>query len=153
MRLSTEANRDDARSLEILKTALDEDITLFDTADVYALDDNDIGHNEKLLASALAADSSKSRTIEVVTKGGLVRPDGAWVPKGNARHLDAAARASRQRLASRGAGGESPIDLYLLHVVDPRVPLATSVRALAKLHDEGVARVIGLSNVTRHQLE
>jgi aryl-alcohol dehydrogenase-like predicted oxidoreductase/predicted kinase len=144
MRLSTDANRDDARSLEILRTALAEGITLLDTADVYALGDHDIGHNEKLIASALSSASDQAK-IEVVTKGGLVRPDGAWVPKGNARHLDAAARASRERLGA--------IDLYLLHVVDPRVPLATSVRALAKLRDEGVVRAIGLSNVTLHQLE
>jgi diketogulonate reductase-like aldo/keto reductase/predicted kinase len=157
MRLSTETTRDDARSAEILRAAIAEGITLFDTADAYALDDLDIGHNEKLIARALADDQdSRARRsdgsppdghrIQVVTKGGLVRPEGAWVPKGSARHLDAAARASRERL-----GGS--IDMYLLHVVDPRVPLATSVRALAKLHEEGIVRAIGLSNVTQHQLE
>src|SRR4051812_44320522 len=108
MRLSTDAARDDARSLEVLRAALDAGITLFDTADVYALDDRDIGHNEKLLAAAVA----QRGHVEIVTKGGLVRPDGAWVPKGSARHLDAAARASRERL------GVDAIDLYLLHVVD-----------------------------------
>src|SRR5262245_57070324 len=119
MRLSTEAGRDDARSLAVLAAALDVGIALFDTADAYALDDHDIGHNERLVAHACAG-----RRIEVVTKGGLVRPDGAWVANGRARHLGAAARASRERLGV--------IDLYLLHAIDPRVPLATSVRALAK---------------------
>src|SRR5690606_29815203 len=100
------------------------------------------GHNERLLARALAG-----RRAYVVTKGGLVRPDGAWVPNGRARHLDAAARASRDRL------GVEAIDLYLLHAVDPQVPIATSVRALAKLREQGVARAVGLSNIGRLQLE
>ena len=74
-----------------------------------------------------------------------MRPGGAWVPDGRASHLAEAARASRDRLGR--------LDAYLLHAVDPRVPLATSVRALAKLRDAGVTRAIGLSNVSLHQLE
>ena len=138
MRLSTEPVRDDARSLAVLEEARAAGITLFDTADAYALDDTDIGHNERLIARVRG-------DAFVVTKGGLVRPDGAWVANGRARHLAAAARASCERLGA--------IDLYLLHAVDPRVPLATSVRALAKLRDDGIVRAIGLSNVGVHQLE
>jgi aryl-alcohol dehydrogenase-like predicted oxidoreductase len=140
MRLSTAKDRDDARSLEVLRAGLDAGVELLDTADAYCVDDREVGHNERLLAQALA-----DRAVFVVTKGGLVRPDGAWVPNGRARHLDAAARASRERLGK--------IDLYLLHVVDPKVPLATSVRALAKLRDQGIVGGIGLSNVGLHQLE
>jgi aryl-alcohol dehydrogenase-like predicted oxidoreductase len=139
MRLSTERDRDDARSAEVITAAVEAGITLFDTADAYALDDHDAGHNERLLAPI-------ARRATVVTKGGLVRPDGAWVPDGRARHLAEAARASRDRL------GVDAIDLYLLHVVDPKTPLATSVRALAKLVDDGVIRAIGLSNVSGSQL-
>lgn len=142
MRLSTARDRDDARSLAVIAAALDAGVQLFDTADAYAHDDREVGHNERLLARALAG-----RRAYVVTKGGLVRPDGAWVPNGRARHLDAAARASRDRL------GVEAIDLYLLHVVDPQVPIATSVRALAKLREQGVARAIGLSNIGLVQLE
>lgn len=142
MRLSTDAERDDARSLAVLEAALDAGITLLDTADAYAHDEHDVGHNERLIARAIAG-----RPVTVVTKGGLERPSGAWVPNGRARHLETAARASRDRL------GVDAIDLYLLHAIDPRVPLATSVRALAKLRDAGVVRAIGLSNVNAHQLE
>lgn len=142
MRLSTDAGRDDARALAVLGAALDAGVDLLDTADAYALDAGDAGHNEHLIARAIAG-----RRVTVVTKGGLVRPDGAWVPNGRAKHLAAAARASRDRL------GVGAIDLYLLHAIDPRTPLATSVRALAKLRDDGVARAIGVSNVTPTQLE
>jgi aryl-alcohol dehydrogenase-like predicted oxidoreductase/histidinol phosphatase-like enzyme/predicted kinase len=142
MRLSTDPARDDARGAAVLAAALDAGVELFDTADAYALDDTDVGHNERLIAAARG-----TRRVEIVTKGGLVRPDGAWVPNGRARHLDAAARASRERL------GVDAIDLYLLHAIDPKTPLATSMRALAKLRDAGVVRAIGVSNVNTHQLE
>jgi aryl-alcohol dehydrogenase-like predicted oxidoreductase len=142
MRLSTDAGRDDDRALRVLGAAIEAGVTLLDTADAYALDDADAGHNERLVARAVA---ESGKAVEIVTKGGLVRPDGAWVPNGRAKHLVAAARASRERLGA--------IDLYLLHVVDPRTPLATSLRALVKLRDDGVVRAIGLSNITPTQLE
>jgi aryl-alcohol dehydrogenase-like predicted oxidoreductase/phosphoglycolate phosphatase-like HAD superfamily hydrolase len=140
MRLSTEPDRDDARAAAVLAAALDAGVDLLDTADAYAHSDADVGHNERLIAAAVAG-----RTVRVVTKGGLVRPDGAWLPDGRAKHLADAARASRDRLGA--------IDVYLLHAIDPRTPMATSVRALAKLRDAGVVRAIGLSNVGVHQLE
>jgi aryl-alcohol dehydrogenase-like predicted oxidoreductase/predicted kinase len=148
MRLSTDPARDDTRAAAVLDAALAAGVTLLDTADAYAHGGDDIGHNETLIAAALARHRDRGGArVEVVTKGGLVRPGGAWVPDGRARHLAAAARASRERLAV------SVIDLYMLHAVDPRVPLATAVRALAKLRDEGVVCEIGLSNIGLHQLE
>ena len=151
MRLSTDPARDPERGAAVIAAAADAGIALLDTADAYALDAGDAGHNERLIARALAElgrrAGSHGPPIEVVTKGGLVRPGGAWQPDGRARHLAAAARASRDRLEV------DAIDLYLLHAVDPRTPLATSVRALARLRDDGVVRRIGLSNVGLTQLE
>ena len=145
MRLSTDAARDPVRGRAVIEAAIAGGIALLDTADAYALDDTEIGHNERLIAATLA--ELGSRGVEVVTKGGLTRPGGAWVPNGRANHLAAAARASRDRL------GVAALDLYLLHAIDPKTSLATSVRALARLRDEGIARRIGLSNVGVTQLE
>src|SRR5262245_9631002 len=142
MRLSTEADRDDARGAAVLAAAIAAGVDLLDTADAYAHDDADLGHNERLIGRAIAGTS-----VQVVTKGGLTRPGGAWQPDGRARHLAAAARASRDRL------GVDAIALYLLHAVDPRTALATSVRALARVREAGVARAIGLANVSLTQLE
>ena len=119
MRLSTAADRDEARGLAVLLAALDAGVTLLDTADSYGLDDPDRGHNERLIADARRA--RPTLAVRVATKGGMARPDGRWIPDGRAGQLDATARASRERLGT--------IELYLLHVIDPAVPLATSVRA------------------------
>lgn len=143
MRLSTVATRDDAGAHAALTAAIDHGVTLLDTADAYAHDDADRGHNERLVAAACAA--RPMAQVRIVTKGGLVRPGGRWQPDGRAAHLAAAAAASRARLPR--------IDLYLLHVIDPQVPLATSVRALARLQADGVVAAIGLANVGRAPLE
>src|SRR5262249_46287998 len=46
-----------------------------------------------------------------------------------------------------------PIDVYLVHAPDPRTPWPTTVRALARLVDDGLVRRVGLSNVNRPQLD
>ena len=147
MRLSTVAPRDPERAVAVIHAALDAGATLLDTADAYCLDDTETGHNERLITSALRDWAGDRSRIEVATKGGMVRPNGEWVPDGRARHLRAACEASLQAL------GVDAIDLYQLHVVDPRTPLATSVRALAALQREGKIRHVGLSNVNVSQIE
>jgi aryl-alcohol dehydrogenase-like predicted oxidoreductase len=62
MRLSTAEDRDDARSAEVLDAALRAGVRMIDTADVYALDETDIGHNERLIAAAIARWSDQQGT-------------------------------------------------------------------------------------------
>src|SRR5688572_29845190 len=95
MRLSTAADRDDARAIAVVHAALDAGVTLIDTADSYCHDDTETGHNERLIARALREWNGDRSRIEVATKGGLRRPGGAWVSDGRARHLRAACEASR----------------------------------------------------------
>jgi aryl-alcohol dehydrogenase-like predicted oxidoreductase/predicted kinase len=135
MRLSTDPRRDEDRSLAVLRAAIDAGANLFDTADAYAHDDADRGHNEHLIARAIG-----DRDVFLATKGGFVRPNGTWVPDGRARHLREACEASLRALGR--------IDLYQLHAPDPRVPFATSVRAIAKLKEEGLVARIGVCNVS-----
>ncbi|MGV3619400.1 MAG: aldo/keto reductase [Archangium sp.] len=118
--------------------ALEAGVTVFDTAHAYT-------GNEALLGRALAAHPLGAKA-RVVTKGGLVRDGAAWRSDARAKALVAQCEASREALGRA-------IDLYLLHAVDPRVPLTTSMRALETLRRGGVVRAIGVSNVTRAQLE
>jgi aryl-alcohol dehydrogenase-like predicted oxidoreductase/predicted kinase len=147
MRLSTEPDRDEARATAVLHAALDAGIDFFDTADAYCRDDFDHGHNERLIARALATWPGDRSRVRVATKGGLTRPGGRWVPDGRAKHL----REACER--SLAAFGVSRLEHYQLHAPDPRTPLATSVRALAELQREGLISEIGLCNVTVGQIE
>ena len=146
MRLSTAPDRDEERAVAVMRAALDAGATLLDTADAYCHDERDVGHNERLVAKALDGWRGDRSRIIVATKGGLRRPNGSWVSDGRAKHLAEACDASRRAL------GVERIDLYQLHAVDPRTPLETSVRALARLQDEGKIRDIGLCNVTVGQI-
>ena len=147
MRLSTETDRADARSLDVLHAALHAGVTLLDTADAYCQDESDAGHNERLIAKALATWSGERSRVLVATKGGLTRPQGRWRADRRARHLMAACEASLRALQVER------IALYQLHAPDPRTPLSTSVRALASLKRSGLIEHIGLCNVTVGQIE
>jgi aryl-alcohol dehydrogenase-like predicted oxidoreductase/predicted kinase len=147
MRLSTDPERDEDAAVRTIHAALDAGATLLDTADVYGADAGDLHHSERLIARALASWPGDRAAITVATKGGLVRDGERWGADGRAAHLRTALEASREAL------GVAAVDLYLLHAVDPRTALETSVRALASLRDAGLARAIGLSNVTLTELE
>jgi aryl-alcohol dehydrogenase-like predicted oxidoreductase len=147
MRLSTLPDRDDVNAVAVIHAALDAGARVLDTADAYCLSQEEAGHNERLIARALATWAGERSAVTVATKGGLTRPGGEWVPDGRASHLRAACEASLRALET------DRIDLYQLHVVDPRVPLRTSVRALAALQREGLIARIGLCNVNVTQIE
>jgi aryl-alcohol dehydrogenase-like predicted oxidoreductase len=138
---------DEQLALHTIAAAADAGITVFDTARAYGADQGGgPGNNERLVAGALHA-AGLQRSARVVTKGGMTRPDGAWVPDGRAKAIAADCRASIEAL------GGLPIDLYLIHAPDPRTPWRTSVRALARLVDDGLVRRVGVANVTRAQLD
>ena len=146
MRLSTDADRDEERALATVSAAAGAGVTVFDTARAYGLGPEELGHNERLLARALRACGAEA-TARLVTKGGMTRPAGAWVPDGRAKAIRADCEASLEALDGL------PIDLYLLHAPDPRTPWRTSVRALTRLVEDGLVSRVGLANVNRGQLD
>ncbi len=144
MYLSIQGRPDEAQALATIHAALDAGVTLIDTADVYCLDDGEIGHNERLIAKGLRG--RRERAV-VATKGGLRRPGGAWTRDARPERLREACAASLAAL------GVDAIDVYQLHAPDDRVRFADSVGALARLREEGKIRQIGLSNVSAAQIE
>lgn len=142
MHLSIQDRPSEEQGIRVIHAALDAGVTLIDTADVYCLDDDDIGHNERLIARALGSWAGDHEELIVATKGGLRRPGGRWELDGHPEHLRAACERSLAAL------GVERIDLYQLHAPDPRVPLAESVGALADLQRQGKIRRVGVSNVT-----
>ena len=146
MRLSTDPDRDEERSAQVISAALQAGITVLDTARAYGRDAGDAGHNERLLARVIHAQGGE-RQVRIVTKGGMTRAGGGWRPDGRARTIRADCEASLAALAGL------PVDLFLVHAPDPRTPWRTSLRALAALADEGLVRRVGISNVNRRQLD
>ena len=146
MRLSTDDGRDTERAIETIAAAAAAGVTVFDTAHAYGIDAAEAGHNERLLAGALRSCGAE-RSARIATKGGMTRAGGGWVADGRARAILTDCESSLAMLDGL------PIDLYLLHAPDPRTPWPTSVRALARLLDEGMVRRVGLANVNRRQLD
>src|SRR5262245_20350202 len=145
MHLSLQDRPSDEQGIRVIHAALDAGVTFIDTANVYCLDDHDIGHNERVVARAL---SSWARRGSVIggTNGGLTRPSRRGEPDGRPAALRRSDRASLRAL------GVERIDLYQLHAPDPDVPFAESVGALAQLAHEGKIRWVGLSNVSVAQI-
>jgi len=146
MRLSTDDDRDEERAFETIAAAAEAGIVVFDTARAYGHGSTELGHNERLLASALRRCRAEA-SARIVTKGGMSRAGGGWVPDGRAGTI------LRDCEASLVALGGLDIDLYLLHAPDPRTSWRTSVRALARLVDDGVVQRVGVSNVNLGRLD
>jgi aryl-alcohol dehydrogenase-like predicted oxidoreductase len=143
MHLSTATARPtEAIAIRTLHAALDAGVTLIDTADVYALDHTEIGHNERLIAKALACWPGTRESVIVATKGGMIRPDGRWERDARPERLRRACDRSLKAL------GVERIDLYQLHAPDHQVPFEESVGTLFELQREGKVRWVGLSNVS-----
>src|ERR671933_2567577 len=144
MPMSLRGRPDEERSVRTIHAALDAGVNLIDTADAYCIDEHEVGHNERLIAKALAG---RRDGVIVATKGGHTRPGGAWAVDGSPAHLRAACEASLRALDT------DRIDLYQLHRPDPNVPYEESIGAIKELQDEGKVRWIGISNANLEQIE
>jgi aryl-alcohol dehydrogenase-like predicted oxidoreductase len=148
MPMSIEGRPDEERSIATIHAALEAGITLIDTADAYHLTATDVGHNETLIAKALASYGGDTSNVLVATKGGHLRPgDGRWTQDGSPAHLKQAADDSLKRL------GVDAIGLYQFHRPDPRTPYEESIGAIRDLLDAGKIRLAGISNANPAQIQ
>lgn len=126
--------------IRVLREAVELGINFIDTADAYGP-----GASEDLIAEALAP---YPPSLVIATKGGSVKTGPGQVhADGSPEYLRSACEASLRRLKL------DTIELYQLHRVDPKVPLADSLGALIDLRAEGKITLIGLSNVSLEQLQ
>jgi len=131
---------DEAESLEIVHAALDMGINLFDTADVYG----ERGRSEDWLGKALG---TRRPEVVIATKfAGPMSDERPDMRGGSRRYVMQAVEASLSRL------GTDYIDLYQMHVWDPRTPVEETLRALDDLVCQGKVRYIGHSNYDAWQL-
>ncbi len=128
----------------LLLTALDQGVTLFDTAALYGF-----GANETLVGRVLQPYRGR---IVLCSKGGMtgqpVGPGGALqrVIDGRPEAIRRDCEDSLRRLRT------DVIDLYYLHRWDKRVPIEESVGAMARLKEEGKLLALGLSEVSADTL-
>lgn len=127
----------------VVNQALEEGITLFDTADMYGGQ----GGSEQFLGEALAGHRDD---VVLATKFGHQDTDMGYGPAAGARggraYIRRAVEESLRRLRT------DHIDLYQLHTPDPVTPIAETLAALHELVLEGKVRYIGHSNLTGWQL-
>jgi len=130
---------DPAEAVRVLRRAVELGVTLIDTADSYGP-----YVAEEYIRKALYPYPDG---LVIATKAGLTRGGpGDWKPVGRPEYLRQEAEMSLRRL------GLERIDLFQLHRIDPKVPLAEQVGELASLQKEGKIRHIGLSEVTVDEL-
>jgi aryl-alcohol dehydrogenase-like predicted oxidoreductase len=130
---------DDDESVALIRRALDLGVSLIDTAQSYGQ-----GHNETLVGRSIAG---RRDEVVLATKFGIVRGDDGVRLDARPEHVRGYCEASLRRL------GVDVLDLYYLHRVDPDVPIADTVGAMAALVAEGKVRHLGLSEVNVGQLE
>jgi pyridoxine 4-dehydrogenase len=131
---------DRAECVRVVRRAVELGVQLIDTADSYG------PHvSEEIIREAI---HPYPDDVLIATKAGLTRsgPD-AWHAVGRPEYLRQQAEMSLRRL------GLDRIDLFQLHRIDPKVPLADQVGELKTLQDEGKIVAIGLSEVTVDQID
>lgn len=141
MPMSIQGRPDRETSLATLRAAFEAGFDFVDTADVYCLDDDELGHNERLIADGIR-EYGGGLTIRVATKAGYTRPNGTWGRDASPAHIRAACDRSLVAL------GVERIDLYQLHVPDVNVAYEDTLGAFADLQRAGKIAHFGLSNVT-----
>lgn len=123
-----------------IRTAADNGVTFFDTAQAYGF-----GASEALLAKGLRG--LRREDVVIATKGGLRK-------EGNGVARDASAKAITDGVESSLRSLDTDyIDLYQVHWPDTNTPFEETADALAKLIAAGKIRHVGVSNFNVAQME
>ena len=146
MPMSVRERNDEELAVRTIHAALDAGVTLIDTAAAYSVDEESFGHNEELIARALASYGSGAGDVLVATKGGHTRRGAAWELDGSPEYLRKACEESLRRL------GVDAIGLYQHHRPDPEVDYAETLGGLKDLLDDGLVVRAGISNADSDQI-
>ncbi len=127
---------DDENSKRVIFAALENGVTMLDTADTYGN-----GHNERLISDVIKA---WGKNVFIATKFGIVRKPGSYERKicGRPQYVREAVEKSLKRL------GLDTIDLYYVHRIDTNVPIEDTVGEMSDLVREGKIKYIGLSEAS-----
>jgi aryl-alcohol dehydrogenase-like predicted oxidoreductase len=132
---------DEARSIATIRSAVEQGITLIDTAPIYGF-----GHSEEIVGKALAVGGLR-KEVTIATKVGIAWRDGAPYRDGRRQRIRQEIEDSLRRLRT------DVIDLYQVHWPDLQTPLQETARALEDLLRQGKIRALGVSNFSPQQME
>jgi aryl-alcohol dehydrogenase-like predicted oxidoreductase len=122
----------------VIERALEQGITLFDTADVYSM-----GKSEEFIGTVLG---KRRHDVVIATKFGIPMGESPYIRGSSRRYIMQAVEASLARLQT------DYIDLYQFHRPDPQTPIAESLQALEDLVQQGKVRYIGECNFAGWQI-
>lgn len=119
----------------VLRRAVELGVNFIDTADSYGPE-----VSERLIGEALAP---YAKDLVIATKAGLTRQgQNQWLPVGRPEYLQQQVEMSLRRLKVER------IDLWQLHRIDAKVPVAESLGVIKKLQEQGKIKHVGLSEVS-----
>jgi aryl-alcohol dehydrogenase-like predicted oxidoreductase len=127
------------QSRAVLEAALDDGVTLIDTADIYSQ-----GASEEYIGESLAGRLDR---VVIATKFGKQMDGGPDLPRGSRDYIRWAVEGSLRRLRA------DVIDVYQMHEPDPQTPIAETLSALHELVRERTVRHIGSSNFSAAQID
>ncbi|HNV12175.1 MAG TPA: aldo/keto reductase [Propionibacteriaceae bacterium] len=135
------------QAIATVHAALDAGVTYIDTADIYAPSWDTMGHNEEIVAAALASYGPHEGVV-VGTKGGITREEGErWGRNGSPEYIRLAVEASLRAL------DVDVIDLYQWHRPDRWRVYGEVIQTFANLQQEGLIRAVGISNANVEEIE
>jgi pyridoxine 4-dehydrogenase len=127
-------------AIKLLQRAVELGVDFIDTADSYGP-----AVGEPLIGEALAP---YAKGTVIATKAGLTRQgENKWLPVGRPEYLNQQVEMSLRYLK------KERLDLWQLHRIDSKVPVAESLGTIARLQRNGKIRFVGLSEVTVEQIE
>jgi aryl-alcohol dehydrogenase-like predicted oxidoreductase len=132
---------EEEESIRTIHAALDQGITVLDTAPVYGF-----GHSEEVVGKAIARRGGRDRII-IATKVGLEWQGGKVFRNSTTARIVAEIEDSLRRLQT------DYIDLYQVHWPDPLVPYEETAAAMSSLYQAGKIRAIGVSNYPIAEME
>ena len=122
----------DGESTDAIRAALDAGVTLIDTAPAYG-----DGRAEEVVGRAIAG---RRHEVVIATKVGVQRRGPHHVVDLRAASVCPELEDSLRRL------NVDTIDLYQIHWPDKKTPIEETVEALARAHEAGKFRFLGVSN-------
>jgi aryl-alcohol dehydrogenase-like predicted oxidoreductase len=132
---------DEAESIGTIQAAVEQGITLIDTAPAYGF-----GRSEEIVGRAIVEGRLRSRVL-IATKAGLEWKDGKVFRNASRARILREVEDSLRRLRT------DHIDIYQVHWPDPLVDVEETADAMCSLFDQGKIGAIGVSNFSVDQME